>query len=378
MFMPLHPTGSVGDHCVIDTYTSVNAGVVGIDAYVMRGLPMHIGDISSLIRLPDSLRSDYDTWTEYAAVELDLMLPAVYWSDQRGAHLNGPNRGRYPLVFKLMPWAIRERPELAPLKSVADRLDHKGEFIRLARQHRIRTPETVFVDGLRASVEHAVWPGYPCWVKPSVGASGLEASFCSTESEFMQATRLLDDYQIQQHIEGTVASAQLWVGEDGPVVLMTTDQIMVGEYRNVHAGNIFPAAHDGLIRPIADHLGRIVHSIGFRGYCGFDVLVAADGAVYALEMNARLTGAHYPGAMAGHLGLQEWMNVSLEVREVFRDGGRFLNALREEGLLWTRRVPRGVIPWFTAALQNGKVAILIPGDRREQQRCLAAVKRICS
>lgn len=381
MFLPQHPRGGVGEHNVIGTYPGVDDGVPGIESYEVRGLPLHLNSPEDTVRLPTYCREAVSVWSQYVVNDLEIAMPEVVYEDERGALLNGANAHRPALVFKRDGWAVELRPEWSSLRSVDRTLDHKGRFLRLMEKSNVNVPypPTTYCDGL-AGAQKPVWGGKSCWVKPSVGASGIDGRRVRTEAEFKEAVAALDDYQVQEHVPGTICSVQLWVDEIGPRILMTTDQIMSGQQGNEHMGNMFPSQYDRRLRTRAQYIGRIVHELGYRGYCGLDFVVSARETL-VLEMNPRLTGAHYPGAMAGHLQFSEWMHISVGgIWPYWHERpADFMTHMKTTGLLWSLEKQQGAVPWCIGPLSAGKVMLLIPGDRDRQLHVLQAFqKTFCS
>jgi hypothetical protein len=88
-------------------------------------------------------------------------------------------------------------------------------------------------------------------------------------------------------------------------------------------------------------------------------------------MNPRLTGAHYPAALASLLGIQEFMHININsIKQTLRSASTLLAHLRARDLLWTRDRKNGIVPWCVSTLGSGKVMVLVPGNRDEQNHLL--------
>lgn len=312
-------------------------------------------------------------------------MPKVAYGDTPGQFLGGSNYELKPLVFKLGEWVVAKRPELKAALGGVQFWENKSKFL-----HECATSPAVCTVLSIPQTYHSSDAGEPqftgpCWFKPVVGASGNGTEPCESKEDFVS---LLDrfrvageDFQIQEHVPGENLSAQLWVDDAGAQVLSTTDQIMGGDHLCEHIGNNYPSTGAQQLLPVAQALGDFVQASGYQGPCGFDFRRhKGTGRVYLLEMNARLTGAHYPGALAGLLGFTQWRHIMVEgVRPgpLQTDPATFMGHLRKNDLLWTNKTQTGVVPWYIGTLPAGKVMLLIPGDCKQQDSTLRVFQHAC-
>lgn len=373
----MHAAPATVDHEVTGSYPGLN-NVKGLEAYSARALAMCLGRTDDVVRLPGKEERSFRVLEHYFTKELELELPEVRYSDESGAFLNGPHTATHnPFVFRITPEVLKQRPELRPMKKIQDFFEHKNNWIEDCTGRGCATPTTYYCDAKRRNTIPTRLTGR-WWVKLAISATG-DGSWLLSGPELWQKIESLRrsriDFQVQEHITGVVCSAQCWSGEFAGVVLSTSEQIMANG--KTHTGNIFPSTFDHQLRKRAwdhaDHLWRA----GYRGYFGVD-FIKADG-VYDLEANMRPGGGHYAAAVAGALNIEECMSVIVtDVRNSrLWDPATFMGHLRVNELLWTQKDPYGVIPWCISTLPAGKVMLLIPGKRKEQEAILRAFRLEC-
>lgn len=370
-----------GDHSVANSYADLR-GVVGVERYDLRAAAFHAGRPQDGVRLPRSLEQAWGVTREYFERSLSLASPQAFYSDDPTACPRAWWRDKEPVFFKLQPWMVKYHPELEEQARLVAKFENKRNFLKLCQSVGAPMPPTRDV---RAFWQKFLPPVGFCqaWHKPLVGASGngmaRTTGFGPTWREIL---RRPCPFQLQRHVDGVVCSTQLLLGERGVMVLSTTDQVMVGRFDNEHAGNAFPSLYGKELTELARCLGNLVYGLGYRGFCGFDFMVEADQSrgviVYVLEMNARLTGAHYPLALAQKLHLEQFLHRSVEgLRPDLREPQALLASLGEASQLWTRDRPEGVIPWFLGTVDLGKVMLIIPGDRQAQAAGLDRFQQLC-
>lgn len=373
--LPHGGTGPVvSDHYVKDAYPFLGR-VHGVEFYGDRGLALSLNRPDEIVGLLEDAETRMAVLGPYLE-SLGLTLPRiVYQARPREVLTRFHNHTSF--FFKLIPEITKLRPEHMGKLAIVDWLENKNQWVRACEQAGIRVPVTQYFDG--SDDECPVWRN-DSWLKEAVGASGNSVRRCKTRHQFEQAlSQVSAPFQLQEHIPGDICSAQLWVEAAGVQVLTTSDQIMGGADQAEHVGNRFPSQHHDILLPEAEKAGELARQLGYTGYCGDDYVVStADGQPYELEKNARVTGAHYPYAVGGHLGWRQFMHQNLDdLQPALRNPEAFFERLERQGLLYTTSRTSGVLPWHIGPILVGKVMVLCPGTPTEQDELYAELVRLC-
>ncbi|ORY13601.1 hypothetical protein BCR34DRAFT_561786 [Clohesyomyces aquaticus] len=108
---------------------------------------------------------------------------------------------------------------------------------------------------------------------------------------------------LQDCIEGDTRNQSIFVTKTGRAEFVSTaEQFLDAE--GIWRASILDYERQGelerLYRPVLDKVAAYVHSKGFYGPMGCDVMTGSEGNQYVVDLNVRLTGDYMMGPLRGH------------------------------------------------------------------------------
>lgn len=212
-------------------------------------------------------------------------------------------------------------------------------------------------------------------VKAQIGASGYGMVKVPTEQYkldtvpdylFFEGTCMVQGW-IEEGTRGVKKigspSVQMFLNEDTVFLFDLTEQVLSEE--SIHQGNISPppytGEHPGLQEELlrqAQVVGAWLHRQSYRGTASADYLVIQRNQkleVILCEINARITGATYPAALARHFKPHgAWYMRNIGFRKKL-EGAELLALLDRAGVLYRPGAPKGMIPFNFNTDGEGKV-----------------------
>lgn len=246
--------------------------------------------------------------SETAAINGDRLLPTINRVDRNYAVDGDP-------VFEvqeILDHKLRQQEVLEEIDVPVARAPYRG------RAQDVRES----IEGLEGPLPPGQWTNtYFAKEVRSAGGSGVRAiktyedlrDFLTPNSEAKDdVARVSEDdaeVLVQEDVPGPECSINFYITPDGPIFLVTTDQIVHGTN---HAGNRVPSEHLDL-RDI-ENAYRAAYALfegGYRGFCGLDFKKPTEGndrQARAIEINLRKTGVTAPLMIALQLGFTGFVN----------------------------------------------------------------------
>ncbi len=212
-------------------------------------------------------------------------------------------------------------------------------------------------------------------VKAQIGASGYGMVKLDTENGrqesvpdhlFFEGPCMVQGW-LDQGTQGVEIvgspSVQLFLNDDTVFLFDLTDQVLDRE--GVHEGNISPPPYlqnsTGLEDELLEQAGtaaRWLHGQGYRGTASTDFLVVRRGRktdAILCEINARITGATYPAALARRSNPEgAWYMRNVGFHKTF-EGADLLALMDHAGVLYRPGMTVGILPFNFNTDSGGKV-----------------------
>lgn len=317
------------------------------------------GDV---VQLHPELRSEWPFITaHYDRVGLSYTEQVVWHVQHRGL---ADHPQHEVSVFYFGAGEQEARPDNSWYR-IVDYINSKNNFMALAHTLGVPVPATrCFADVADIRESHIAPLEFPCYLKAAISVSGVGIYRCQNEAELRNAiTRFAPGTPVQVQAEVVTdlfLNLQYQVNGQGLVRLAATEQILEGP---VHQGNRYPAAHApwDCVEPMAERL----YKEGMRGIFAFDVAVMdrPHGPDYlVIECNPRFNGASYPTAIAGKLGIGQWLG------RTFKTDCRSLAYVDLSGLEYDTSSGEGVILVNWGPILVGKLLFLLAGPPETQER----------
>ena len=224
----------------------------------------------------------------------------LYCSDQSMVFVS-QHRERLATAFRFV----------VPDAALVEAMEDKARFARLAAERDLPVPPTVVLDQRSESPDELLALGLPVVIKPTArdhtwqtaAGSSTKALRFETEEELLAFWPRLRDLSkpavAQQCIPGpetAVVSYHVYVDADGEIAgAFTGRKIRTIPVEYGHTSSLTITDCSEVAR-----VGReVCRKLDLRGVAKIDFKRAPDGALYLLEINARLTLWAHPGARAG-------------------------------------------------------------------------------
>ena len=200
---------------------------------------------------------------------------------------------------------------VVPDAALVEAMEDKARFARLAAERDLPVPPTVVLDQRSESPDELLALGLPVVIKPTArdhtwqtaAGSSTKALRFETEEEllaFWPRLRGLSKPAVAQQCipgpETAVVSYHVYVDADGEIAgAFTGRKIRTIPVEYGHTSSLTITDCSEVAR-----VGReVCRKLDLRGVAKIDFKRAPDGALYLLEINARLTLWAHPGARAG-------------------------------------------------------------------------------
>ncbi|HEX8520515.1 MAG TPA: hypothetical protein VF667_13055 [Pseudonocardia sp.] len=224
----------------------------------------------------------------------------LYCSDQSMVFVS-QHRERLATAFRFV----------VPDAALVEAMEDKARFARLAAERDLPVPPTVVLDQRSESPDELLALGLPVVIKPTArdhtwrtaAGSSTKALRFETEEEllaFWPRLRGLSKPAVAQQCipgpETAVVSYHVYVDADGEIAgAFTGRKIRTIPVEYGHTSSLTITDCSEVAR-----VGReVCRKLDLRGVAKIDFKRAPDGALYLLEINARLTLWAHPGARAG-------------------------------------------------------------------------------
>lgn len=245
--------------------------------------------------------------------------------------------------------------------NIVDFISSKNNFIRVAQELDLPTPQTFCYTSKRLIMDTAVFP-YPCYLKSSLPTSNVRTYRCKNETELFYALNAFDDdvpLQIQKEVSAiNFINMQYKVGEKGVERFTTTDKLPgIATHKGIQYSSKYPCWH--VTDPFADYLFRN----GMQGNFAFTVAVVntENGIEYLLiNCNPSFSGASYHAGIANKLGVESW------TAEAFTTNIRSLANLNLSDIEFNAKTGSGVVLVNWGPILVGKLCVLFAGSPEQQ------------
>lgn len=131
---------------------------------------------------------------------------------------------------------------------------------------------------------------------------------------------------IQEMVAGSAIAISLFVTKSGePIVTSCCDQFIdsSGHWDGGHINYAQQSRLKAEYMPIAQTLAASIHSLGYHGPLGADIMTGPDGKHLIIDLNTRVTGSHPLGFLSNHFSVKRgffdaavffplFLNVTLE------------------------------------------------------------------
>lgn len=209
------------------------------------------------------------------------------------------------------PYKINPLAYLMNSPTIAHAFENKRYF-RDEFADLIRMPEYVIrhlgeLD--KAASYHDLKEEFGSFVMQDEESSGSKGTFMiHTQEDYLQAVRALKKYSqgrsvvVSKYVKGETCSVQVCITKHGVFSGGIQRQLVASKYLcdpksdggtkwcGGELGAEYPEFVQHQAREIASVVGSELASHGYKGIFGVDLLVTPDDNVYAIEINARLTG----------------------------------------------------------------------------------------
>ena len=171
----------------------------------------------------------------------------------------------------------------APSQQILLELHDKHAFIALAKRHGLDVPETFFSASAEAK---ALALNGPHVIKPIFSCSGKGVKIVKSAGA-LSADDIAPDIIVQRFIPGQVYSS-FSIAHKGRTLVSAL-------YKGTVMSGTVSVAFERVTVPGAKRwIETFVEKINHSGFISFDFVESADGTIYAIECNPRMTsGAHF-------------------------------------------------------------------------------------
>ncbi|MEO0352793.1 MAG: ATP-grasp domain-containing protein [Cyanobacteria bacterium P01_A01_bin.15] len=343
--------------------------------HLFSGRALGLSSPHDRVQLHPELKADwFDIQAHYARVGLDHSRDIIWDVD---FELLAQYPGYEPSVY-FFGHALHQDSAYQHLFSQLDSdwgnvvsyINSKNNFMDLAAHLGVRVPETYRFSqrGDLGSLE--AFP-YPCYVKRAISDHGVGIFRCENSADLLEAVEQFPKdkaFQVQEEVQAsTFLNLQYRVTAEGLQRSLVSEQILDG---CVHGGNRYPTEHQpwDMVEPMAQWMVER----GMKGTFAFDVAVVEtpDGPIYlAIECNPRFNGSSYPTEIAEQLDVTAWRSETVHTHH------RRLADLDLESLEFDPVTKTGVVLVNWGTIQTGKLAVLVAGDRAQQNALSQAMQR---
>ncbi|MEO0758294.1 MAG: ATP-grasp domain-containing protein [Cyanobacteria bacterium J06648_16] len=350
------------NHDITASTLDTNPGI-----HLFSGRALGLSRPGDIVQLHADLKSEWDSvQAHYDRVGLDYSCEIIWDVDfsllaqhsdyAPSVYFFGHARhsdSQHHTLFKTLDSAWEE---------IVEEMNSKNRFMNLAAELDIPVPATSCFNQRSELGNLEAFP-YPCYAKLAVADHGVGIYRCENSAELLEAVEQFPKdkaFQIQAEVNASAfLNLQYRATETGLERSLVSEQILEG---CVHGGNRYPTQHQPweIVEPMAEWMIER----GMKGTFAFDVAVVegADGPQYlAIECNPRFNGSSYPTEIAEQLGVAAWRS------EVLHPQCRSLAELNWEGLEFNPVTKTGVVLVNWGTIQAGKLAVLVAGNRLQQE-----------
>lgn len=176
--------------------------------------------------------------------------------------------------------------------------------------------------------------GFPCFIKPVLGAASIGASYCYTYQDLMEKLKiqlytathqLMDEYIVQEIIQGEEIFVDIF-SVDGQHYVSSVQTITKEEINGTSCYRTETLIYDNTLwQKAVDIVKKALDACGFRnGFTHTELFYLKDGSFRIIEINPRISGAKgLPNSLAKYHGLQ----TQVDLLASYLDGEKIIESV---------------------------------------------------
>jgi predicted ATP-grasp superfamily ATP-dependent carboligase len=292
---------------------------------------------SRLSKLNPPLRADYIVPIIYADEPIKFLLAAGRIND--ALYIIAPESNQILQTMVAHAESTKKLVLNSPSDAIAAVADKAALYAALQKRG-VPTPKTLLLkvndpQGIKQKIGAEL--GYPVLFKPVDGAGCSGITLLRSETQIVDALEKIKSesknpqFIAQQYLQGEAASVSLIAdGKKALPLSLNSQQVNLegSPDQSSYCGGAVPLAHP--LKEAAFLLARrAVELFGLRGYVGLD-LIFADGALYVVDVNARLT--------TSYVGVRQVVKLNVAQALIDAAEGKLPNKFQTEGAVCFQKI----------------------------------------